>query len=292
MIEMRTSRPEEVARQKEVWKLAFHDDDSFIDFYYDNYYKPDRVFVLEEDGEIKTMLATFPIRVYLPDGSYAVSAYFYALGTDPKDRKNGYGRRLFGYAEEYLQANGVDCATLVPSEPSMFRYFDTIGYGKSFSHRKVEITRKLLPQLPETGSIQPAAPNRYNRIRDNILNGAFYVAYPDELIQHQKGISQLANADIYELEVDGVAGVAAAEYLDDDNLLLKELVIPADKMAQAVALVAKELPALRYFVRFPTFLGEVPGCYVQTFGVVKWFNEELEQKWGRDTHGYLGLAFD
>lgn len=292
MYEMRMSRPDEVERQKEIWKLAFHDDDNYIDFYYDHYYKPERVFVLEEEGEIRTMLATFPVRLYLPDGTYAVAAYFYALGTDPKDRKNGYGRKLFAYYEEYLQTTGVDCAVLVPAEPSLFRYFDAIGYEKSFSHRKMEISRKNLAPVPEGGVIRPATPNRYNRIRDNLLKGSYYVAYPDDMIEHQRGISRMAEGDIYELEVDGISGVAAVEYLAPDNVIIKELLIPGEQMAGAVALLARELPATRYFVRFPTFLEGMAGSYVQTFGVVKWFNHELELKWGRDTHGYLGLAFD
>lgn len=292
MIQLRMSRPEEVSRQKEVWKLAFGDDDSYIDFYYDNYYAPDRVFVLEEDGEIKTMLATFPIRLYLPDGTYAISAYFYALGTDPKDRNKGYGRRIFGYAEEQLRAKGVDCTTLVPQEPSLFRFFDTIGYGKSFSHRKIELTRHMLPKAPEGGRIVPATPSRYNKLRDQLLKGAYYVAYPDDLIRHQKGVSQMAGGDIFELEIDGAAGVAAVEYMDEENVILKELLVPGERMEQAMALVAQAAPAHRYFVRFPTFVDGVKGSYVQAFGVIKWFQEELEQKWGRDTHGYLGLAFD
>lgn len=292
MYEMRMSRADEVARQKEIWKLAFHDDDSYIDFYYDNYYKPERVFVLEEDGEIRTMLATFPVRLYLPDGTYAVAAYFYALGTDPKDRKKGYGRKLFAFFEEYLQTTGVDCAVLVPAEASLFRYFDTIGYEKSFSHRKMEISRKMLAPVPENGTIRVATPNRYNRIRDNLLKGAYYLAYPDDMIRHQQGISRMDGGDIYEVEVDGVSGVIAAEYLAPDNVIIKELLIPGDKMTGAVALLSQVMPAARYFVRFPTFIEGPPGSYVQAFGVVKWFNAELEQKWGRDTHGYLGLAFD
>ena len=34
MIEIRPARPDEIARQKELWKLAFGDDDAYIDYFY------------------------------------------------------------------------------------------------------------------------------------------------------------------------------------------------------------------------------------------------------------------
>ena len=34
MIEIRPARPEEIPRQKELWKLAFGDDDAYIDYFY------------------------------------------------------------------------------------------------------------------------------------------------------------------------------------------------------------------------------------------------------------------
>ena len=36
MIEIRPARPEEIPRQKELWKLAFGDDDAYINYFYDH----------------------------------------------------------------------------------------------------------------------------------------------------------------------------------------------------------------------------------------------------------------
>ena len=35
MIDIRLSRPEEIPAQKRLWKVAFGDDDAFIDLFYD-----------------------------------------------------------------------------------------------------------------------------------------------------------------------------------------------------------------------------------------------------------------
>jgi hypothetical protein len=46
MIQIRTSQLSEVPRLKELWKLAFGDADSYIDHFFRQYYRPERVLVL------------------------------------------------------------------------------------------------------------------------------------------------------------------------------------------------------------------------------------------------------
>ena len=48
MINMRASVPADVPRQRELWKLAFGDDGAYVDNFYHNYYRPERVVVLGE----------------------------------------------------------------------------------------------------------------------------------------------------------------------------------------------------------------------------------------------------
>ena len=59
MIRMRPSVPEDIPRQRELWGLAFGDDGAYVDNFYQNYYRPERVLVLEEDGVIQSMTAWF-----------------------------------------------------------------------------------------------------------------------------------------------------------------------------------------------------------------------------------------
>jgi len=50
MIQVRVSVPEDVPAQRRLWKLAFGDEDAYLDNFYQNYYRPERVLVLEEAG--------------------------------------------------------------------------------------------------------------------------------------------------------------------------------------------------------------------------------------------------
>ena len=60
----------------------------------------------------------------------------------------------------------------------------------------------------------------------------------------------------------------------------------------AAALLARELPAVRYHLRTPPFWDGLPGSYLQAFGMVKWYNSELEAAWRNERKGYMGLGFD
>ena len=47
---LRPSVPEDVPVQRTLWSLSFGDDRAYINNFYKNYYRPDRVLVLEAEG--------------------------------------------------------------------------------------------------------------------------------------------------------------------------------------------------------------------------------------------------
>ena len=94
------------------------------------------------------------------------------------------------------------------------------------------------------------------------------------------------------VEVDGQAGCAAAEYVGEDSLLIKELLIHPAAMAGAAAHLLARLPALRCHIRTPAVWEGLPGSYLQPFGMIKWYSRGLQKLWMESPRGYLGLAFD
>lgn len=77
------------------------------------------------------------------------------------------------------------------------------------------------------------------------------MTYTDQMISFQQIGSHLAYGDLYKIEIDGVVGCAAIEYVQKRRLLTKELLIPTDKMGKAVETTAKEMEASRYHIRTP-----------------------------------------
>lgn len=291
MIEIRPARPEELAGEKELWSLAFGDDEAYIDFFF-AHGELSEMLVLLEDGVLSTMVGLLPVALSLPDGGTASSSYVYALATHPDARKKGFGRFILNYVDFYLKEKGTDCVTIVPAEPSLHKFFATAGFSECFATRKVELLRDMVPQPGSGDRIGAVESGEYNRIREELLSGALHVTYSDGLIAYQHGLGAMEGGGLFRLEVGGITGVAAVERPDGDTVVCKELVIPPACMGGAAALIAKEMPARRYHLRTPPAWDGLSGSYLQSFGMVKWYRSGLEKSWRDERKGYMGLGFD
>ena len=102
MIQIRTSCPEDVPRQRELWQLAFGDDGAYVDNFYHTYYKPERMLLLEEDGVVQAMTAWFDTDFVVPGRGRYRAAYLYAVATHPKARGRGLAGQLLAGADQML----------------------------------------------------------------------------------------------------------------------------------------------------------------------------------------------
>lgn len=292
MIEMRPSRPEEIAAQKRLWKLAFGDGEDEISYFYEHCAAAGDRMVLLDDGALCSMLALLPVTVALPDGKRAKGAYIYALATDPEARKKGYGRQLLHYVDFYLKEQGMDCVTVVPADAGLHRFFDTVDFMECFSTRKLELLAPAVEPPAPGGCMEDVGAEEYNAIREQCLAGSFHASYDPRLISFQEGLSRRSGAGLYRIIVEGAVGCAALEYTDGDGLAFKELLLPPAHFAQAVSLVKEHLPAGRYYVRTPAFWDGLPGSYIQPFAMIKWFAPHLQRAWLEEKNAYFGLGFD
>lgn len=292
MITIRTSTPDEIPLQKELWKKCFGDTDDYIDVFYEKFCTADRVLVVDDDGELNSMCAVLSTTLHFPDGTSVPVGYIYALATNPYFQGKGYARQLLKFADEYLQKHGKKCLSLVPSNAGLHRFFDNIGLSECFATRKIEIPHSSLNPPDPSWKISPVSPHEYNEIRERYLKDTFHISYDDELILFQQIGSHMASGDLYRIEIDGEVGVAAIEFVQKRRLLFKELLIPQHQMIKAVELVSTILPATRYHVRTPAFWDGIPGSYIQAFGMSKWYDLELRQKWFQNQEAYMGFGFD
>ncbi len=295
MITIRSAKAEDIPQQKELWKRAFGDSDAYVDMFFQKYCVPEQVLIVEEDGELNSMATMLETTLHFPDGTEAPVGYVYALATNPYIQGKGHARQLLAYADEYLQKKGMKCLTIVPASPSLHRYFENMGMVECFATRKVEKMAAELMNMPPLGDdckLIPIMPAEYNEIRNEKLKNSMHIAYNDKLVQFQQFGSHLTAGDLYRLEVEGEVGCVAIEYVQRSRLLMKELLIAPKKMPKAVQLISDELPAVRYHVRTPVSWDGLKGSYIQAFGMIKWYDKELQQKWFKHQDAYLGFAFD
>ena len=79
---IRRLKQEEHARTRALWEEVFQEDTkAFLDYYYYIKTRDNQIFVIEEDGAIRSMIHLNPYQVKV-ENRYFPSAYIIAVATD------------------------------------------------------------------------------------------------------------------------------------------------------------------------------------------------------------------
>ena len=302
-METRIAVKEDLQRLKVIWKLCFGDEDRYIDFYFDNRDWETETAVLLIDNQIVSMMAMIPVDIAGQSACKFNASMIYAVATHPDFQKQGLADRLMEYCNHYLLAKQISLTMLVPADNDLFRYYRKRGYKEAFPVRQVELNNYDIEGMTDTLSsgcrLYPAKPFEYNEMRRSFLTGYSYIDYQDEEISFQKKESQLFGSDIYGIELKaftderngavGVNGCAAIERISEDKVIVKELLLSENYLPVALKQILKLMPAEKYIVRTPVFLGETLGGSVRAFGMLR-VNQKTDLS--AINEAYLGIAYD
>lgn len=271
----RTSTPADIPRITELWELSFGDGGDYLDNFFQNYYQPRRVLLLEQDGVVNAMTTWYPSTFHAESGDYRC-AYLYAVATHPDCRGQGLASKLLTFCDEFLKAEGFQGVTTVPARPDLHVFFGQNGFRECFLQSETEILSTELPPAEEK-KLVPITAIEYHALRENFLANIAHVSLDLDGIIYQEGASKLSGGGLYRLEDRALLCLEGGEAGD---CYVKELL--GDEAA--VALLPTVFPANRYFVRTPK------GDW--QFGMLKWLQPDLEKGWNWDNRAYLGFGFD
>lgn len=281
----RISKHEDIPRLRELWKLAFGDDGAYVDNFFQRYYRPERMLVLEQGGMIQAMTAWFDTELVLPGEERVCAAYLYAVATHPDARNRGLSSQLLQDADNYFRFLHCSAVTTVPAEPSLHRFFARNGFGEYFTHQEKiqtfsEETIKPLFQL------QPVSAAQYVQLREKHLKGKAHIALPEDAVFYQQGICTLKEgAGLYQANAQQLGSVLlCAEGMDNGQLMLKEVLGEPHIVEQLLQELSVHLGQWSGVYR-------EPGVGVQ-FGMMKWIDESKKEQFDWNQSAYLGLAFD
>lgn len=281
MTTIRTSTPADIPALRELWQLAFGDSDAYVDNFFNTYYRPERMLMLEENGRLLAMTAWFDTTFVVPClGNYR-AAYLYAVATHPDSRGKGLAGKLLAWADDFFRSLSIPAVTTVPAEPSLHRFFGTNGFRECFQHNEV----RLFPgSAPSEFSLEPVDPPVYGQLRELYLQDMPHIALPEDAVAYQAGCCALSGGGLYTLSTPFGTAILCAEGLADGSLLVKELLGRPVARQAALEHLHSVLPGFSGLCRVPE-----PGV---AFGMLKWLSEDVASAWNWDTRAYLGLAFD
>lgn len=130
---MRIEHPEQarIPALRRLWKLAFGDEDGFLDLFFSLAYAPERCLCALEGQSLTGML-------YWLDCSCQGQklGYLYAVATDPDWRGRGICRSLLSRAEAEMKQTGYSGALLVPGSSALRKMYEKLGWETVSSVRE------------------------------------------------------------------------------------------------------------------------------------------------------------
>jgi predicted GNAT family N-acyltransferase len=119
---LRALTPREVS-SRELWHEVFGDEREFIDLFMTEVYRPENMFVCEEQGRVVAMLHIVEMAT-----SLGRAGYLYAIATAADYRGRGYASRLIGQALDVMRQRGYDVAMLIPASDELKGYYARFGF--------------------------------------------------------------------------------------------------------------------------------------------------------------------
>lgn len=116
-------KPKSVRQLRLLWQQAFGDTDAFLDCFFSTGFSADRCRCVYEGNSLAAALYWF-------DCSWKGKklAYLYAVATDRAFRGRGLCRKLMADTHDALKRAGYHGTILVPSQPSLFAFYEKLGY--------------------------------------------------------------------------------------------------------------------------------------------------------------------
>lgn len=113
----------ETAQLRQLWKLAFGDEDAFIDRFFENGFAPERCRCITVEGKIAATLYWFDTEC---EGQKI--AYLYGVATHPDYRGRGLCRQLMNDTHNHLKSLGYSGVLLVPQKENLREMYRNMGY--------------------------------------------------------------------------------------------------------------------------------------------------------------------
>ena len=122
---MRSDYPtlQQLPALRQLWKLAFGDDDAFLDSFFAAGFSHRRCLCIGRDDRVDAALYWFDCSC----GEQKL-AYLYAVATHPEHRNQGLATALLTDVRQLLTAQGYDGILLVPGDDDLRRMYSRLGY--------------------------------------------------------------------------------------------------------------------------------------------------------------------
>lgn len=139
MMELRKLEREEHIRTRALWEAVFTEDSpEFLDYYYKVKAAENEIYVIEEDGEIVSMIHLNPYQMRMGDEIYQTH-YIVAVATKEQLRGRGLMRNLLTHVLQVMKERGEPFTFLMPAAEAIYKPF---GFAFVYEQKRGYVTGK------------------------------------------------------------------------------------------------------------------------------------------------------
>ena len=121
---LRKLKQEEHVLTRRLWETVFREDTKeFLDYYYFIKARENQIYVIEEDGEIRSMLQLNPYTICIEDGQFS-SNYIIAVSTQKEYRSRGYMGQLLRASMADMYEEKIPFTFLMPAAEAIYTPYD------------------------------------------------------------------------------------------------------------------------------------------------------------------------
>ncbi|WP_167958883.1 GNAT family N-acetyltransferase [Anaerosporobacter faecicola] len=243
-----------IGQLKKIWSICFGDEDSYINFFFQEYFSEQTTLVYLEEEQPVSMLTLMPAYVWELMGKKKKSYYVYAVATLPEYRGKQYSSKLLEYANSWS-----DFATfLEPATEELILFYKKNGYEpclykQSYRMTREEVTRSIqvqeelqVAQVSRKQSLQLVADLSiqelteqdaacYKRIRDQALGRPGYVEWGTELLAYAIKENAFTGGKTY--LIDNMYIAMVREY--EGVLYVREHTMPRERLFACIEQISK-----------------------------------------------------
>lgn len=207
---------------KDIWNYCFGDEEGFVNYYFDNKYKPENTILIEENDELMSSLQLNQYKINLNNKIYDTS-YVVGVSTYPNARGKGYMKDMMDFALNELYKKDQLISLLMPID---YRLYKKYGYEHCYDQIEYKLNIEELKQFKIVGDFEKITNNHINYMMDIynefLLNTNGYVVRDKNYYENLFKEIKCENGHMYIHKEENYEGYIIY-FIMEDTMFIREI---------------------------------------------------------------------
>lgn len=218
------AEPNDTTDVQALWRYCFDDDESFIQWYFGNYYQNQNTVVVHQEERLVASAQMIPYTIKLRKKELPI-VYIVGVATAPEARGQGLGRRILLEILVQMRKRGKNLSLLMPFEGSFYYPY---GWEFCYFHRRYMMELEELKRVSQKyGRLYAAKPQDWSKLaqvyEQFVQDKHGYVLRNEQNWQHWLSDCHLDGAWVYILEHERQPEGYISYYFEQTKIVVKEI---------------------------------------------------------------------